>query len=207
MRERIVPAYRAGAGPFRAFLGTAIDNRVRDRLRRRRPAASLEALPEEPPAPPSAEELDALDLEAALVEAVQAVHDRHRSGPEADPALLEALEGVLVAGLSNKELAARTGRSPDQVKRLLQRARGELLERLLRPFLPSLVPAPDLARAGELVRACLREPRRAARHLEQEADPAVRQGAEALVERLRAAPGLLGAEELFRGIQAVFAGE
>ena len=204
MRERIVPAYKARVGPFRAFLGTAIDNRARDRLRRRRPETSLAALPEEPPGPPDEAELDALDLEAAVVEAVQAVHDRHGSGPEADPALLEALQGVLVEGLSNAQLAQRSGRSVDQVKRLLQRARGEVLERLLLALLPPLTPAPDVARAADLVRACLREPRKAARLLEREPAPAVREAAERLIERLRAASTLLDAAEIFRGIEAIF---
>lgn len=207
MRERIVPAYKARVGPFRAFLGTAIDNRARDRLRRRRPESSLDALPGEPAGPPSEAELDALDLEAALVEAVQAVHDRHGGGPEQDEALLETLQGVLVEGLSNAQLAARSGRSVDQVKRLLQRARGELLERLLLGLLPPLTPAPEVARAADLVRACLREPRKATRLLEREASPAVREAADQLVQRLRAAASDLDTAGIVRGIEAVFVQE
>lgn len=213
MRERIVPTYRAGVGPFRAFLGVAIDNRVRDRLRRRRDALDVELLPEEPhdpEGPPSDEDLDALDLEAELIGAVAAVHARHGEGPEADPHLVAALEGVLVRGESNKALAARLGLSGDQVKRLLQRARGLMLERLLRPSLPPLLLAPDVARAVDLTRACLREPRKAERLLEREPDSAVREAVDRFVRRLREAPGRLGAaghDELVARLAAVFAGE
>ncbi|RMG12041.1 MAG: sigma-70 family RNA polymerase sigma factor [Planctomycetota bacterium] len=204
MRERIVPRYDPAAGRFRAFLQTSILNTVRDHLRRRRDHVPIE--PEDLEAPDE-EELDALDLEALLVRAVAEVHDRYASGPEQDLSLVYVLSGVLVHGLSHKAIAKREGLSADQVKRKLQRARGEILAGLFRLLLG---PEAPVERCAELARACLRAPRKEARLLEREPDPRVRDAVGDLVRRLRTARGSLGVGagevDLLRGIEAVFLG-
>jgi RNA polymerase sigma factor (sigma-70 family) len=193
MREKLVRGYDPGRGPFRALLRTAIANKVRDRFRRRR-AAPLED--EMACAEPSEADAAALDLDAEIVRAVRAVHDRHARG---EAQLVYALAGVLVDGLSEREIARREGLSADQVKRLLGRARGEILAAIFERQLGSA----GAARAAELARACLREPRREARLLEDESHPLAREAAAALVARIRA-PRSGGEDDFLRGLRAVF---
>ncbi|MCO5166149.1 MAG: sigma-70 family RNA polymerase sigma factor [Planctomycetes bacterium] len=205
MRERIVPAYRADAGRFRSFLVAAIGNRVRDHLRRRRPGAGVD--PDALAADPSEEEADAIDLEALLVRAAQALHDRCAQASPPDLELVYLLSGVLVDGLSNQALARREGLSVDQVKRRLQEARSALLEHVMTALLPPGAPPAQIARAADLARACLRAPRRGSRALTDEPDAAAREAAAGFVRRLRAAGGRGGAAQgevdLLGGLEAV----
>jgi RNA polymerase sigma factor (sigma-70 family) len=211
MRERLVPGYDPGAGSFRAFLQTAITNRLRDHLRRRRRARAAhdevepDTLEGDGRLAPSDAEVDALDLEAAIVGAVRAVHDRHAAARDLE--LVYVLSGVLVHGLSNKEVARREGLSTDQVKRRLQQAREEVLVEVFRALAPG-APQPRLARAADLARAVLRAPRQAERLLEAEPDAAPRELVRSFTSRLRDARTLLdgpaGGEDLLRGVQAIF---
>lgn len=73
-----------------------------------------------------------------------------------------------------------------------------------------MLSAPDVARAADLARACLREPRRVTRLLDAEEDAHVRDGVEVFVRRLRDAPGRLGTagqDELVSRLTEMFAGE
>jgi RNA polymerase sigma factor (sigma-70 family) len=207
MREKLVPGYDAGVGRFRALLVTAIGNRVRDRLRRRK-AAPLSDVELDATCAPTAEEAAAIDLEAIVVRAVEAVHDRHVRG--GDPELVWVLSGVLVDGLSNQEVARREGLSVDQVKRALQQARSELLTAILSDLLPGATPT-RIAAAAELARLALREPRRGTRALADADDAAAREAVEGLVGAVRArsaAPGPAGATpDLLARIGAVFTPE
>ena len=167
MRERVVPGYRAEVGSFRSFLAVSIHNAVRDHLRRKRPTLDL-ALEEHDLAAEGAVaegEVLALDLEARLLRSVRAVHDRYARGPAADLSTVYVLAGVLVHKLSNRELAKREGLSVDQVKRTLQRVRGEILTDLFLGLLPGL-PSSEATRCAELARRCLRTPRKQGRLLE-----------------------------------------
>lgn len=205
MRERIVPGYDPGVGAFRAFLQTAIVNRVRDHLRRRRAQGGLDADALASDVGPTEAEVDALDLEAAIVGAVRAVHDRHAAARDLE--LVYVLSGVLVHGLSNKEVARREGLSVDQVKRRLQQAREEILIEVFRALVPEQ-PEPRLVRCADLARACLRAPRQEARLLEAEPDARAREAVGAFTRRLREAHALFdgpaGGEDLLRGVRAIF---
>tara|TARA_R110002072_G_scaffold73506_1_gene175001 strand:- start:147 stop:959 length:813 start_codon:yes stop_codon:yes gene_type:complete len=214
MRERVVPGYQAEVGSFRSFLAVSIHNAVRDHLRRQRPSKDL-ALEEHrledlaegdlEAGIPEAEVL-ALDLEARLLAAVRAVHDRYARGAEADLSLVYVLSGALVNKLSNKEIAKREGLSSDQVKRKLQRLRGEILSHLFGGLLPGL-PRSEAARCADLARQCLRTPRQEARLLEDSPHAEV---VAALTAAVRGAQRVLGASEsdedldLVAGIHAIF---
>jgi RNA polymerase sigma factor (sigma-70 family) len=204
MRERIVPRYDPAAGSFRAFLQTSITNKVRDHLRRRREHAPLEPTLL---SAPDDEDLDALDLEALVVQAVQEVHDGFA---KTDTELVYVLSGLLVHGLSNKQIAKREGLSVDQVKRKLQQARRAIVESLYRHLLgPELGTAARVAACAELTRACLRAPRKEARLLEHESDARVRESVADLARRLRTARTSIavsepGGVDLLRGIETIF---
>ena len=214
MRERIVPRYDPTAGPFRTFLLVAIANKVRDHYRRRRTPAELDEQLPDPDAAPSIsdDEAGALDLEATLVWAIRDVHDRYATGSQADLSLVYVLSGVLVDGLTNKQIAKREGLSPDQVKRKLQRLRGEILAEVFAGQLGSDSPrVTAVQHAAELARACLREPRRAQRLLDDADDARVRAAVEAFLTQLQGArdllaraPGAEGEPDLLRGIRGIF---
>jgi len=207
MRERVVPGYRAESGSFRNFLAVSIHNAVRDHLRRQRPSRDLafeEHRLEDPQV--EASEVEALDLEARLVRAVRAVHDRYSRGSEADLSVVYVLSGALVHKLSNKEIAKREGLSVDQVKRKLQRVRGEILSQLFLDLLPGL-PRSEATRCADLARQCLRSPRKEARLLEAAPNAEL---VSALTAAIRGAQqvfqGSASAEDLdlVAGIQAIF---
>ena len=209
MREKVVAAYDPSAGRFRSFLRTVIRNAVHDAARKRRPQAGLD--PERPAAEePSEAELDALDLEAEVVHAVQEVHDRYARGKQRDLTAIYVLSGVLVRGESYKQIAAREGLGVDQVKRVLQRLRGEILETVFTRLLPA-DGGPRRAQAcAELARECLRAPRREARLLAAAPDAEL---VAAFTAQLRAARRTFAgavddpaALDLVRGIEAIFAG-
>jgi RNA polymerase sigma factor (sigma-70 family) len=210
MRERIVPGYDAEVGSFRGYLCQAISNRVRDHYRRQRPTAQLEPeLIEEATLEVGPDDALVLDLEARIVRGVQLVHDRYAQGSGADLELVYTLSGVLVDGLSNKEIAAREGLSPDQVKRKLQRARSEVLGSVFGELLGEGAAPAEVERAADLARSCLRQPRKAARLLEAEASTPVRDAAESFLDGLRHTRALSSGGDdsldLVRGIEAIFA--
>lgn len=198
VREKLVAGYDPERGPFRALLRTAIANKVRDLWRRRRAGAPLEE--DAHAAEPSEDEAAALDLEAEIVRAVRAVHGRHAAG--GDLPLLYALSGVLVDGLTEREIARREGISADQVQRLLQRGRGEILREMFHRTLPP-PQSEEAQRAADLARACLREPRQAARLLDGEPDARVRQAVETIVAWLRERRAG-GDDDFLRGVRAIF---
>jgi DNA-directed RNA polymerase specialized sigma24 family protein len=208
MRERLVAGYEAGRGPFRQLLKTAISNKVRDRFRRRGDAPLGDDTPEIAAASdfPSDDEIVAIDLEAEIARAVRLVHDRHAFSEGGEKKLVYALAGVLVHGLGESEIARKEGLSRDQVKRLLARAREEIVGALMIALLPEAAPAVR-SRAADLARACLREPRREAILLEDEKDARVREAAGSLAARLREArarPLGAGGDDFARGIAAIF---
>jgi len=238
MRERLVAGYDAQKGPFRPFLRTAIRNRVRDHLRRRKAPLRasgavgatggpdpLDALPAPDPDPLDGESRDAaidgdgasdedaaaIEFEAAVVRAVRAFHDARAGGAGRDRTALYVLSGALVHGLPSKAIAERERLSADQVKRHLQAARDEILSGVLASLLPPGAEAARIARAADLARSCLREPRREARLLEEEPDAEAREAVAAFLGRLRRAGAgpARGAEgaaglDFLRGVRAVF---
>src|SRR6202030_3095949 len=108
-----------------------------------------------------------LDLEASLLGALHAFHDkRAQSGKPEDLEVLYAFSGSLIEGLSNEQIAEREKKSKDQIKRLLQRARNEVLEEFLKRSAPGIETRAPLERSADLVRRVLREPRRRQRILE-----------------------------------------
>ncbi len=209
LKTDLVARYDRARGPFRPYLRTAILNRVRDRLRRRRPrpldeeAAAAVDVPDDAL---TAEEAEAIDLEAELSAAIRAFHDRRAAGPGRDLRLVYVFSGALVDGLSNDAIARREGLSADQVKRLLQQARHEVLVELLRPHAAGAAPA---ERAADLARRWLRAPRERARLLEAEPDRAVAAAVEALLDRVeRGLPHLPGLDtdagrDFLRGVGAI----
>ncbi|MBL4849310.1 MAG: sigma-70 family RNA polymerase sigma factor [Planctomycetes bacterium] len=205
MRERVIPRYDAGVGPFRSFLSTAIRNAVIDHYRRTRPTldVDLEAHRLEAPDP---DEAQTIDLEARLLRAVRGVHDRYARGPDADLSQVYVLSGALVDRLSNKEIANREGLSVDQVKRKLQHTRGEILTLLFQDLLPGSNKS-EVTRCADLARSCLRTPRKEARLLEDEPQAEV---VAAFTRAVREAPRVLKAEgssdalDLMAGMHSIF---
>lgn len=209
MRERIVPAYDARRGRFRSLLVSAVANKARDLLKRARPGALTSEPADDAP---SVADLDAIDLEALIVQAVRAVHDQATAGPEPDLELVWVLSGVLVHGRSGAEVARREELSVDQVKRRLQEARAAILGHVLRELLgPDALPG-RVARAAELARGCLRDPRAGSRALEDEPDLGVQAAVRGLVDGLRGLSARAGRGsdpgelDLLRGVEAVLAG-
>src|SRR5947209_6599000 len=75
MKAALAPKHDRSRGEFRALLQTVVKRRVADRLRRRRAEPFDEILTETLAAPQEAE-VEALDLETRLLEAVSACRDR-----------------------------------------------------------------------------------------------------------------------------------
>ncbi len=200
MRERLVPRHDPSRGRFRQLLQVAIRHRVIDFLRRQRPALPLD---EDPPAPLD-HEVDALDLEVGLLEAMAAARDSLTQGPEADPEALYAFADRVVHGRSNRAIAQASGVSVDRVARLLRRVRERVLTALLRRELDS---EEALEAAGALVRKCWQRPVLRARLLEQMPDAGLRAELEAFLTRFEAARGAFpslsspAGEELQRGLR------
>ncbi len=217
MAERLVAGYDVRRGRFRAFLKGAIDHKLADLYRRRlgpRRESSLDAVGVEPTdealAMPEADAL-AIDLEAELLRAIRAFHDRHAQEGELE--LVYCFGDRLVKGLSEAEIAAAEGWSRDRVKRLLARARGEVLRELVGNLLARDGAATDdgvAAEAAELVRAGLRRPRDRARLLEAAKRPPAATVAEELGDAIAAARAhFVGLQteaghELLRGLTCIF---
>ena len=217
MKTDLVEKYDKTRGPFRPYLRTAIVNRVKDHYRRRKVRATTPDAPE-PAGPPddhdAIDDIDAdvLDLEACLLGSIHAFHDkRAQSGKPEDLEVLYAFSGALVEGLSNDEIAAREKKSRDQVKRLLQHARDEILQEFLKRSAPGIESRAPLERTADLVRRILREPRRRDRILESDPNPLLAESVKKFMERLDKAKERLpelastAVKEFFEGLRAVFA--
>jgi len=217
MQERLVAGYDRARGRFRTFLKGAIEHKLADLWRargreraRRAPGVDPDALPDAPDEVPP-DDAAALDLEAELLRAVRAFHDRHvAAGGEDDLALVWCFSDRLVSGLPENEIAEREGWSRDRVKRLLARARAEVIAELVGALLPD-GDETTVRRAADLVREGLRRPRERARLLEAERDAGVRAAAGELLDAIGAARrffvGLQTEEgrELLRGLEEIFA--
>lgn len=220
MKTHLVEAYDHTRGPFRPYLRTAIVNRVKDHYRRRKVRATTpEDRAPEPASPHDDEhealdeaEADVLDLEACLLGAIHAFHDKRAQGgkPE-DLEVLYTFAGALVDGLGNDEIAAREGKSKDQVKRLLQRARDEILQEFIRRSAPGIESRAPLDRTADLVRRLFREPRHRDRILEKDPNPLLAESVKKFMERLDRArerlPDLASTagKEFFEALTTVFA--
>lgn len=205
VNETLAVRHDPGRGPFRALLQSVVQRRVVDLVRRRAPPPLADGAAEALAAPP-AEELDALDLETSLVEAMSACRDRFTQGKDSDPDVLYALADRVVHGRSNEEIAARNGVSVDRVNRLLRRGRDELYRHLL---CDQLGLAPDDGRLKALLdvfREALRRPVDARAALERGLrDPALRERLDDLLRRFRAGAAQLSDRggELQRGLALV----
>ncbi len=212
MKQKLAPGHDRSRGRFRALLQAVVKRRVVDRLRRARPEhldhAAADAL-----SAPAEEEVDALDLEGALLEAVAACRDRFTQGRHKDLAVVYALADRLVHGRTNAEIAARDGVSVDRVARLLRRGRDAVFAHLLGEELAVDEDDPALKEALEAFKGWLRTPRERVRHLERVRDPRRREQVDAFVERFSAAlPAFRGDDsargrELARGIELIFDGD
>ncbi len=218
MKTHLVGKFDAARGGFRPYLRTSIVNRVRDHYRRskvRRGTSDGPELPAREGEPDVHEDdADALDLEACLVGALHSFHDRRtQSGRAEDLEVLYAFSGSLVDGLSNEEIAAKEKKSKDQVKRLLQHARNEILEEFLRRSAPELETKGTIESAADLVRKVFREPRHRDRILDAEPNRKLASAVDQFLDRLdqgRARLPVLGStqgKEFEEALRAVFAGE
>ena len=214
MRERIVRGYDPARGRFRDYLKGAIEFKVRDWHRSRKRAAPGGASDdaERLPAPVSDGEAAALDLEAELLRAIRTFHDRHAAGADEDLDVVYAFGDRLVRGLPEADIARKEGWSRDRVKRLLARAREEILRELAGAILArSGATGADAGRAGDLVREAIRRPRERSRLLDAEGDPRVRDAADELCGAIEAARrhfvgiGTETGRELLRGLEELFA--
>lgn len=218
MRTNLVEKFDADRGGFRPYLRTSIVNRVRDHYRRKKvrrgvadPADEAAPGPHDP-AELLEEDADAMDLEACLLGSLYAFHDKRTRS--ADPEELEVLytfSDNLVGGLSNEEIAAKEGKSKDQIKRLLQRARNEILVEFLKRAAPGIESRAPLDKTADLVRRVFREPRRRQRILEAETNQPLAKAVDQLLDRLDAARGRLPVlasnegKEFEQALRAVFA--
>lgn len=206
IKEKLTRTYDPDRGKFRALLQSVVHRRVVDRLRALRAIASLE---DEPPAPRSSD-VDALDLETGILEAVAACHDHFSQGAQRDLDVVWVLGDILVGGLKSVDIARRDGITVRQVSHRLGRAREVIFRHLLARELELPHDSPLLAPAVDVFRRCLRNPRRTALLVEElEADPL---GArlDALLQRFWASLDLFRGDgsaqgvELARGIRAIF---
>ena len=208
IKESLGGRFERSRGRFRALLQTVVKRRVADELRRRR----LEAIPpelNEELAAPSAAQLEALDLEGALVRAVEACRDTFTSGPRKDLDVVHVLTDRLVHGLRDVEIARREGVSRDRIGRRLAKAREVIFAQLLADELELELDSSSLAACVDVLKRCLRRPRRLADHLEALPEGELRERFEELWLRLRAAlPHFRGDEsvagrELAQGLALV----
>jgi RNA polymerase sigma factor (sigma-70 family) len=209
IRQGLAARHDPSRGRFRALLQAVVHRRVTDALRRRR-AEPLEETAADALAAPPADEVEALDLEAALLEAFTACRDRFSQGAERDLDVVYALADRMVHGKSNVEIAREKGVSVDRVARLLRRGRDALFEALLARELE--LPRGDarLPLALDAFKDALREPRRVRERLARVPDRALEDALDAFLARFRAAlPRLEGDEteagiELRRGLDVIF---
>ncbi|MCO5167438.1 MAG: hypothetical protein M9894_13915 [Planctomycetes bacterium] len=205
VHQTLAARHDPGRGPFRALLQAVVRRRVVDLVRRRSPAPLEDE--ERLVAPPEAE-LDALDVEASLVEAMAACRDRFTQGDDADPDVLYALADRVVHGRSSDEIAAQDGVSVDRVNRLLRRGRDELFRQLLARELEVTPDDPALRPAVGAFREALRRPTEARALVERQRDPRLRERLDEFLARFRAGVARFAGQrdaggELQRGIAFV----
>ncbi len=181
IKEQLSGTFDRSRGKFRALLQTVVSRRVVDLMRQTRPAS----LPEELRAPSPAE-LDALDLEAALVAAVSACRDHFSGGRHKDLAVLHALSDRLVHGLTSVQIAHKEGVSRDRISRLLAKGRDVIFQHLLASELPATGPA-GLEQAMSAFKRMLRKPGAAQAELERLSDRGQAEQLGEFWERFRAA--------------------
>jgi DNA-directed RNA polymerase specialized sigma24 family protein len=205
IKQSLSPRYDRTKGRFRALLQTVVARRVVDELRRARP----DALPEELGAPPR-EAVDAMDLEAALIAAVEACRDHFSGGPGKDLGVLHALTDRLVHGRSVTEIARQEGVSRDVIGRRLGKARAVVFSELVAGELGVDLDDARLPGCVDAFRRGLRQPTGFAGFLE-EASEGLREDLEVLWGRFRAAlPRFDGDEtaagrELAAGVRMILA--
>lgn len=113
--------WRAGEARISTWLYRVAHNLCIDRLRKRRPQAVMEDVPEPPdPAPTALERLADSERSRALVRAILSLPDRQR----------QALVLRHFEGLSNPEIGARLDCSVEAVESLLARARRQLAQEM-----------------------------------------------------------------------------
>ncbi len=219
MKTHLVEKYDMSRGGFRPYLRTAIVNRVKDHYRRRKVRAGTPNPPEleareEEEHDLDEQDADALDLEACLLGALHAFHDkRAQSGKPEEMELLYAFCGSLIEGLSNEQIAEREKKSKDQVKRLLQRAREEVLREFMVRAAPGIDSKAPLDRSADLVRRIFREPRRRARIIEAETNKTLADAVDRFMDRLEKGRARLpvlastAGKEFEEALRAVFSEE
>lgn len=207
IKERLSQRHDPARGPFRALLQTALARRVSNLRRRRRPDALTDP---DALAAPTTQEIDALDLEASLLEAFARCRDRFSQGPQRDPQVLFALADRIVHGRTNVEIARAGAISVDRVARLLRRGREVVLERLVARELGLEEGDPRLGPAAELLGESWRAPGRTRALLEAFPARSLAGSLEELLLRLRAALPHLDAgqgSELRRGLELLLSPE
>lgn len=206
IKEKLTDTYDPQRGRFRALLQAVLHRRVVDWVRHRQPVP----LGDVAPAAPRASEVDAMDLEAAILDAIAACHDHFSQGPHRDLDVVWTLGDRLVRGLKNVEIARDAGLTVRQVAHRLGRARQVIFSHLLARELGLPLESPALDPAVEVFRRCLRKPREATRLLEELGEGSTHERLEGLLERFWASLDLLGGDdsaqgvELARGIRAIF---
>lgn len=186
VREKLVARHEPGRGKFRALLQAVVQRRVVDLVRRKAPPPLPDGAAETL-AGPADDEVEALDLESSLVQAMAACRDRFTQGKDKDPDVLYALADRIVHGLPVEAIAKKAGSSVDRVNRLLRRGRDVLFGQLLRDQLDLEPDDPRLPRLLDTFRETLRRPGDAAALLEARIqDAALRERAEDLLRRFRA---------------------
>lgn len=207
VHQTLAARHDPGRGPFRALLQAVVRRRVVD-LVRRRAAPPLDDAAAETLAAPAAEELEALDVETSLIEAMAACRDRFTQGADADPDVLYALADRIVHGRSNEEIASDAGVSVDRVNRLLRRGREEVFRQLVARELDLARDDPRLRAAVDVFREALRRPGDGAALAARLPDAALAERVDDLLRRFRAGVAQFAGRreaggELQRGIALV----
>jgi len=214
IRHRLAPRHDPGRGKFRQLLQTAIRSRVLDVLRKRAREVGRLAPPDvidEVPAP-SLDEVDAIDIEASLIEALTAAKHELMQGDDADHDALFALADRVVHGRTEAEIAASEGTSRDAVVRRLRRAREAVWRNLLRREVAGDLDNASLGVAVAVAKDCALEPSRREAHLERISAPEVRARLGDFLERFSAScrrlPSLVRGKdgELQRAVAEVLGG-
>jgi len=164
IREKLTRTFDPSKGKFRALLQTVVARRVVDQLRKAKAQPLGPALEAELQAPPAAD-WDALDLEAALIEAVGNCRDELSGGPTKDLAVLHALTDRLVHGMTATEIAQRDGVSRDRASRLLTKGRDAIFRHLLARELGAEASGERVASSVAVFKRMLRRPTQAQEHL------------------------------------------
>ena len=172
IREKLTRTFDPSKGKFRALLQTVVARRVVDHLRQVKTRPLGPAIEQELQAP-TPDDWDALDLEAALIEAVGASRDELSGGPSKDLAVLHTLTDRLVHGMSATEIAARDGVSRDRVSRLVTKGRDAIFRHLLASELGASAGDERVALSVTAFKRMLRKPTEAEDHLAALGDAAL----------------------------------